>query len=101
VEHSLSRGLLLLSGNHGWTCADLPWRRLDADGIEVPGPDHDEPVSNLTPFMQWGAGLLQRNPEALRGANGARVGRELWPAGSRRRKVRRAKGACVSLLKPD
>jgi hypothetical protein len=89
VERSLSRGLLLLSSNNGWTYTDLPWRRLDEDGIEVPEPDHDEPVSNLTPFMQWGAGFLQRNPEALRGANGARVGRGLRPPGSRRRKVRR------------
>ena len=36
-----------------WTPADLPWRRLDDDGVEVtvPRPEYDERVSNHVPFF--------------------------------------------------
>ena len=34
-----------------WTPADLPWRRLDDDGVEVPRPERDERVSDYMPFF--------------------------------------------------
>ena len=92
MEHSLSRGLLV-SSNNRWTCADLPWRRLDEDGIEAPELDHDELVSNVTPFMQWGASLTH-----LTGYESQRVRRygdsESWKEGMKGRNTTQTSHPC-------